>query len=129
MTDDFYLQAARARAGQLDAELAAAKADLAAHRSNQDHYAASASVQQIANLTSEQRNLHDLCAAYVQSQQPPQREQLTDEERNARPWHKMTPDDALQLAKTSKYGRDLDWNNPSVRAGYVEAQRRKARGE
>ena len=41
----------------------------------------------------------------------------------------MTPDDGLQLAKTSKYGKNLDWSDPNVRNGYAEAQRRRYRGE
>jgi hypothetical protein len=129
MSNDFYAQAAISRANMIEAEMAAAKADLMAHRANNDVESASASVQTIANLEAERANLNTLYQQYVQSQQPPAPEQLTDEERNARPWHKMTPDDALQLAKTSKYGRNLDWNNPHVRAGWVESQRRKARGE
>jgi hypothetical protein len=77
----------------IEAEMAAAKADLMAHRANNDVESASASVQQIANLEAERANLNTLYQNYVQSQQPPAPEQLTDEERNARPWHKMTPDD------------------------------------
>ena len=127
--NDFYTQAAATRANQIEMELAAAKADLLVHRQNSDLESAGASVQQIANLEAEKSNLTALYSAYVQSQRPPQPEQLTDEERLARPWNKMTPDDALQLAKTSKYGKDLDWNNPDVRAGWQEMQRRRSRGE
>jgi hypothetical protein len=129
MSNDFYAQAAISRANMIEAEMAAAKADLMAHRANNDVESASASVQQIANLEAERANLNTLYQQYVQSQQPPQPEQLTDEERNARPWHKMTPDDGLALARQSKYGRSLDWNDPNVRSGYAEAQRRRHRGE
>jgi hypothetical protein len=129
MANDFYAQAAISRANMIEAEMAAAKADLMAHRANNDVESASASVQQIANLEAERANLNTLYQQYVQSQQPPQPEQLTDEERNARPWHKMTPDDGLALARQSKYGRSLDWNDPNVRSGYAEAQRRRHRGE
>jgi len=41
----------------------------------------------------------------------------------------MTYDDALQLARTSKYGADLTHDDPLVQAGYREVARRKARGE
>jgi hypothetical protein len=122
---DFYQDSARRRLEQIDAERAAALADLGAHKMNADHDSAALTIQTIANLDSERRNIVDLHERYVQSQQPPAAEQLTDEERNARPWNKMTPDDALALARTSKYGRDLDWNNRDVIAGWHEAQRRR----
>jgi hypothetical protein len=80
-------------------------------------------------LTQQQNSLQALCQGYIQSQQPAQPEQLTEEERSARPWHKMTPDDGLALARTSKYGKSLDWNDPNVRSGYSEAMRRRHRGE
>jgi hypothetical protein len=129
MSNDFYLNAAQQRAAELEMELSAAKTDLLTYRHNQDLQAAGEAVQRIADLTTQQSNLQALCQGYIQSQQPRQPEQLTDEERNARPWHKMTADDGLQLAKTSKYGKSLDWNDPNVRSGYAEAQRRRARGE
>jgi hypothetical protein len=129
MADDFYLSAARERANAIEMALAASKADLLVHRQNGDLQAAGEAVQEIANLTSQQSNLPALCQGYIQSQQPRQSEVLTDEERNARPWTKMTPDDGLALARTSKYGKTLDWNDPNVRSGYAEAQRRRHRGE
>jgi hypothetical protein len=129
MSQDFYLNAAQQRAAELEMELSAAKTDLLTYRHNQDLQGAGEAVQRIADLTNQQNSLQALCQGYIQSQQPRQAEQLTDEERNARPWHKMTADDGLQLAKTSKYGRSLDWNDPHVRAGYVEAQNRRHRGE
>jgi hypothetical protein len=129
MADDFYVQSAAKRASMIEAELAAAKADLAAFKANNDVDSAGNAVQQIANLTAEQQNLTNLYTAYVRSQQPPQAEELTDAERFNRPWHKMTPDDALALAKTSKYAKNLDWNDPNVKAGWAEAQRRRHRGE
>jgi hypothetical protein len=80
-------------------------------------------------LEAERANLTALYQSYVASQQPSQPEQLTDAERFSRPWDKMTPDDALALAKTSKYGKNLSWDDPNVRAGYAEAAKRRARGE
>jgi hypothetical protein len=129
MSNDFYSDAAAQRLRMLDAERAAHLADLAAHRANGDTESAATVVQALANAEAERGNLLNLYNAYVQSQQPPQPEQLTDAERFSRPWDKMTPDDGLALAKTSKYGRDLNWNDPNVRAGYAETQKRRARGE
>jgi hypothetical protein len=129
MSQDFYLNAAQQRAAELEMELSAAKTDLLTYRHNQDLQAAGEAVQRIADLTTQQSNLQALTQGYIQSQQPRQPEQLTEEERNARPWHKMTADDGLQLAKTSKYGKSLDWSDPNVRSGYAEAQRRRNRGE
>jgi hypothetical protein len=129
MASDFYLEAVRERANAIEMELASCKADLLVHRQNGSLSEAGEAVQRIADLTSQQSNLQAMTQGYIQSQQPAQPEQLTDEERNARPWHKMTPDDGLALARQSKYGRTLDWNDGHVRAGYAEAQRRRHRGE
>jgi len=126
---DFYLSAAQQRAAELEVELSAAKTDLLTYRHNQDLPGAGEAVQRIANLTAEQSNLQGLVQGYIQSQQPAQPEVLTDEERAAKPWHRMSADDGLQLAKTSKYGKNLDWSDPNVRNGYAEAQRRRYRGE
>jgi hypothetical protein len=65
---------------------------------------------------------------YVQSQQPPQNYE-TPEMKAAKPWSQMTAQDALDLAKTSKYGKSLDFNDPHVVAGWHESQRRCQRGE
>ena len=126
---DFYATAAQQRASQIEAELAAAKADLAAHKANNDVESAGGSVQQIANLEAERQNLTSLYQSYVLSQQPPQQPELTKEELHAKPWDRLTPDEALSFARTSKYAKNLDWNDPYVRAGYVEANRRRSRGE
>lgn len=129
MSNDFYLSAAQARAAQLEAERAAALADLAAHRANGDTESAAASIQQLADIEAARANLSNLANGYVQSQNPPLEPELTQEERNAKPWNRMTPQDALELARTSKYGRNLDFNDPNVAAGWHEANRRRARGE
>ncbi len=126
---DFYQDSAQRRLQQLNANRAASLADLEVHKLNGDHDAAGEVIQNLANIDAERANLTQLYQNYVQSQQPPQQPEQTPEEINAKPWHRMTPDDALSLARTSKYGRDLDWNNPHVRAGWAESQRRKARGE
>jgi hypothetical protein len=41
----------------------------------------------------------------------------------------MDWNDALELAKTSKYGKGLSWHDQNVQAGYREAVARRARGE
>jgi hypothetical protein len=129
--NDFYLSAAQQRATEIQMELSAARADLDAHRYNQDLSAAGEAVQRIANLTAEQQNLKSLCDNYVASMTPREPEALTDSERFARPWTKMSPQDGLDLAKTSRYvgEKGLSWDDPNVRSGYAEAQRRRSRGE
>ncbi len=85
MAEDFYVSAAVARANTIEAELAPARADLAAHRANSDTDSAAVSIQQIANLEAERQNLNALYQNYVASQQPPQQPELTPEERAAKP--------------------------------------------
>ncbi len=127
--NDFYIDAAITRANTIEAELAAARADLAAHRANGDTDSAGVSIQQIANLESERANLNNLYAAYVQSQQPPQPEQLTDEERMAKPWSRMDWSDVVEMTRGSKWAKDIKADDPNMIAGWREAQRRRARGE
>jgi hypothetical protein len=130
MAQDFFIDAARSRAEAIEMELAACKADLLVHRQNGSLSEASDAVQRIADLTSQQSNLQALTQGYLQSQQPPAPEQLTDSERFARPWSKMTWQDGLDLAKTSRYvgEKGLSWDDPAVKSGYVEAMRRKSEG-
>jgi hypothetical protein len=96
---------------------------------NGDHDAAAECIQQIADLDAARGNLTALYQQYTQSQQPRQPEVLTDEERHAKPWHKMDYNDTLALAQTSKYGKGLTWDDAHMRAGYAEAARRRSRGE
>ena len=42
---------------------------------------------------------------------------------------RMTWDDALDLARNSKFGKDLTHDDPYVRAGYAEVMARRQRGE
>jgi aspartyl/asparaginyl-tRNA synthetase len=128
MSQDFYLNAAQQRAAELEMELSAAKTDLLTYRHNQDIQSAGEAVQRIANLTAEQSNLRGLVEGYVASQQPRQPEQLSDEERAAKPIHRMNYDDVLEMARTSKYGKDLTWN-ADMQAGYNEVRARRSRGE
>lgn len=126
---DFYRDAAARRMELLQAERAAATADLQAAKSNGDYDGAASAVQQLADLDAAAANLGNLYSRHVQSQTPAAPEQLSAEEQHAKPWSRMTPQDALELARGSRYGKNLDFNDPHVRAGWAEANRRKARGE
>jgi hypothetical protein len=127
--DDFYTASAAQRINHLEAERARQLAQLAEAKANSDYESAGQAVQEIANIEAQKTNLISLHEQYVASQTPQRPPELTREERDAKPWNRMTPDDALELARKSKYGKDLDWNNADVRAGWAEAQRRRARGE
>jgi hypothetical protein len=126
---DFYIDAAAKRVQQLDAERAAAQADLVAHKANGDYDSASEAVQRIANIDAEARNVEDLYRRYVTSQQPYTPAPSNEAERMAKSWDKMDGNDVLELTRTSKYAKNIDWNDPYMRAGYSEAMRRRARGE
>jgi hypothetical protein len=128
MSQDFYLNAAQQRAAELEMELSAAKTDLLTFKHNQDLQGAGEAVQRIANLTAEQSNLRGLVEGYVQSQQPPRQPELSPEERAAKPIHRMDYSDVLEMAKTSKYAKDLTWNEDMQR-GYNEVRARRSRGE
>jgi len=83
----------------------------------------------IADLDSAAKNLADLHSRYVQSQTPVAPPEISAEERHAKPWDKMNYDDALALARNSKYGKDLTHDDPNVAAGYRAVQARRQRGE
>jgi hypothetical protein len=129
MTDDFYTHSARQRLAQIEATKAQALADLANAKATADYETAALSVQTIADLEAQKVNVINLHEQYMQSQTPPTPPELSTEERNAKPWNRMTPDDALALARTSKYAKKLDWDDANVQAGYREAMARRARGE
>jgi hypothetical protein len=126
---DFYIDAAAKRVQQLDAERAAAQADLVAHKANGDYDSASEAVQRIANIDAEARNVENLYQRYVASQQPYTPPPLTDAERQAKSWNKMDWNDVVELTRTSKYAKHIDGQDPWMVAGWHEVQRRKARGE
>jgi hypothetical protein len=126
---DPNIQAAQYRAQEIDTQIAAAQADLAAYNLNQDRASAASAVQQIATLSREREDLHRLYNQYVQSQQPQYGPEPTKEERAARPWDRMDARDVLDMTRTSKYAKDIDWRDPHMRAGYAEAIRRKTAGE
>jgi hypothetical protein len=66
---------------------------------------------------------------YLQSRTPQQQAPKTAEETAATPIQNMNANELMELYRGSKYSRDLDWNDPNVRAGWIEAQNRRARGE
>ena len=105
--DDFYGRAAITRANMIDAEMAAAQADLAAARANNDVESASANVQALANLRAERANLTQLYNDYVASQQGPHRPYVSEEQRAARQPNEMDSEDAAALVRTSKYSKNF----------------------
>jgi hypothetical protein len=127
--DDFYIEAGRQRLAVLEAARTAALADLQAHKVNGDRDAAAEAVQTIANLDVEMQNLGGLYQRYQQSVNPPLPPEPSAEERAARPINRMDWQDVTNLARTSKYARDIRPDDPNLIAGYQEAMRRKARGE
>jgi hypothetical protein len=126
---DFYTDSAQRRFAQIEADRAQALADLQQAKTSDDSFLAAESVQRIADLDAAARNLVDLHLRYSQSQNPPPAPEISKEQRAAKNWSEMSYDDALQLARTSKYASDLTHDDPHVRAGYAEVARRKARGE
>jgi hypothetical protein len=127
--NDFYLQAGQQRLLQIEAERSAALADLSAHRMNGDQDSAAQSVQQLANLDTELRNLNDLYVRYQQSQNPPAPPEPSPEERAARPTSRMDWSDVVDMTRQSKYAKNIAPNDPNLIAGYNEAMRRRQRGE
>ena len=127
--EDFYTDSAKHQLERLDSERAQANADLQNAKAQGDYDSAAYSVQAIANIEAQKSNLLNLHNQYVQSQQPPARIPLTAEEFHAIPAEKMSWDHGLHVARQSKYGRSLNWNDPNVAAGYREAIARRGRGE
>ena len=124
--DDFYGRAAITRANMIDAEMAAAQADLAAARANNDVESASANVQALANLRAERANLTQLYNDYVASQQGPQRPWVSDEQRAARQPSEMDSEDMAGLVRTSKYSKNFtsaDYDRLRTGLNYYKASR------
>jgi hypothetical protein len=129
MTEDFYATSARQRLEQIQAERAAAEADLLAHKSNGDSISAAGSIQQLANLAAEQDNLSRLWNSYAASQQPQPAPYVSPEERQARPVSRMDWQDVVDMTRQSRYAKNIRSDDPALVAGWHEAQRRRARGE
>src|SRR5262245_4590370 len=127
---DDYTYAAQRQGSKLLAERKRAEADLEEARAAGNTDLMGEYEQVIADIDQKGRNLNALYEVHIRSQQPPPPPpEATQEEKAARPWDKMTWDDALDLARGSKYGKDLDHNDPNVQAGYREVMARRARGE
>jgi hypothetical protein len=129
MSDDPNIRAAQYRAREIEAQITQAQARLAENNLYGNEQDSAACIQEIANLSGEKANLVALYNNYVQSQTPPSPPELSAEERAAKPWNRMDYSDVLEMAKGSKYGKDLSWKDQNMQAGYREAMRRKARGE
>src|SRR5262249_48152280 len=97
MSEDFYTASARQRLERIEAERAAATADLQAHRANSDYESAGYAIQQIADLDRQRENVIGLYNRHVAHQTPPQR-YVSDEQRAARVPGEL---DAYDLAKIS----------------------------
>jgi hypothetical protein len=94
-----------------------------------DDYSQAEEMQNIANVRAERKNLVNEYNEEMARQQPRRPEYLTPEERAARPIEKMDWSDAVELARTSRYGRNLKADDPYMIAGWHEARRRRGRGE
>jgi hypothetical protein len=129
MSDDFYSLAAQRRAQELEAARSQELATLQSARVTSDYEAAATSVATIANIDAEYRNIVELHDQYVRSQQPPTKRELTNEEFLAKPPEAMDWSDSVRIARTSKFGANLDFNDPGMIAGYREALARRGRGE
>src|SRR5262249_22005231 len=84
--------------------------------------------QHMADLDAAGQNLNAFYNGKVAEASPPAQPELSREEIEAKPWDKMTPQDGLDLARTSKYGKDLDFKNADVIAGVKEVMRRRQQG-
>jgi hypothetical protein len=128
-SDDYYTFVARQQIQRLDANRAQCLADLAAARANADYETAGSAVSELADIEAKKQNIVALHQQYVASQTPVEPPELSAEERHAKPLEKMDWQDALDLARTSKYGKDLRHDDPAVIAGYAEVMKRRSRGE
>jgi hypothetical protein len=132
MSNDRYTQYGTRLLRQLDAELAAARADLSAFDASDDEAGAADAIARINELDIKRQNLESLYHRHVQANQPYQPPPLTDSEMQALPPDKMTLGSALEMInRTSKYTKDapLTVNDPYVRHGWSIAQQRRQRGE
>src|SRR5262249_55214420 len=113
---DWYTFSAGQRLAQIEAEKAQCLADLQYAKANGGDGADS--VQRLADLSAQARNVHALHDEYIRSQQPPPRVELTQEQRQALGPDQMTWwDHGLEIARNSKHGWDLTPDDPNVRAG------------
>jgi hypothetical protein len=115
---------------QIDAELAAARADLSVYDASDDEAGAAEAINRINELDLKRQNLESIYSRYVQANQPYQPPPLTDSEMQALPPEKMSVGNALEMInRTSKYAKNLSPDDPYVRHGWSIAQQRRQRGE
>jgi hypothetical protein len=128
--DDDLVQGVEQQIKVLRAARSHSEALLAEYRADGNTYGIAEQLQEIANLDSSARNLTDLAQRHARAQQAPPQIPQTREELRVKPAERMTPQDGLDVATAnSKYGKGLDWNDPNVRRGWEEVQRRRSRGE
>jgi hypothetical protein len=129
MANDFYSDAARRRLDQLNAEAQRCLADLSDAKSNDDGDTAAVLVERLADIQSAQNRVHEIHRAYQASLNPPAPPPVSREQRAARRIEEMDAQDMLDMTRGSKYAKGITWDDPNMRAGWAEAQRRRARGE
>jgi hypothetical protein len=127
MAKDKYWQASQNALRATDYEMARAQSDLNSYVAAGDKENAAVAVSELANLARQRENITLLQQQYAASKQPPP--QPSAEERASRPWQKMDWQDVVDLARGSKYGKNIQANDPDLIAGYNEAMRRRSRGE
>jgi hypothetical protein len=128
MADDWYVSVGQQRLQEINAMRSQAMADLEQAKAY-DNESASDAIQRIANCDAERANLSALYSQYVQAMNPPRPPEPSKEERAARPWDRMDWQDVVDLARQSKYAKDIRPDDPGLVAGWNEARRRRARGE
>ena len=127
--NDFYVDAAQKRLDQIEAARSHAQAALTGARADNDYDTAAEAVQIIADMNAQEQNLRRLHQQHVNSQAHREPAPQTPEEWRVKPAEKMTWEDGLQVSRNSKYGKNLDFNDPNVVAGYHEVMRRRQNGE
>ncbi len=126
---DWYVERGMERLAQINAERAQAVADLEAARARYDDDGAGEAIQRVADLDAAAASLNSLYYRYAQSQTPPPARVPTPEEKAAKPISAMDWNDLVDMVRTSKYGKNIQADDPHMLAGYYEAQRRRGRGE
>jgi hypothetical protein len=125
---DFYQESAEARMERLNYQRQMALVNLQEAKLTGDLHAGGEYAQEVADIDAAKANLVRLHNSYVQSQQQQPIPQ-TREEWRVKSAERMTPEDGLEVARNSKYGANLDWNDPGVQRGYAEMQRRRRTNE
>jgi hypothetical protein len=128
MARDFYEKSVRKQWRAIEVARQQSLTALAEAKNVGDSFSGAEAIQNLADLDAQARNLQALQQQYYASQAGPP--PLTEEERFHKPLEKMDYNDALALARTSRYGRNLTHDDPAVRSGYAEvARRRQAEGK